>query len=335
MKTRPDALIVMDAGQLDNVFPSSVRSRVAACAELLAPPMSAAQLTASPGLLREAEVLLTGWGVPRMDASFLASAPKLRAVFHAAGSVRSFVTDAVWDRDLTVTSAASANAVPVAQFCLAQIILLLKQADAKRRTYRPGGGRIDALRAEVRGVMDARVGLVSYGLIARLVREHVRGLGLPVAVYDPFLTTTQAEEHGVAVVDLDTLFATCEVVSVHTPLLPETRGLIRGAHLRSMSPGAGFVNTARGAVVNEPELCDALADRPDITAVLDVTSPEPPLADSPLWSLPNVVLTPHLAGAQGRECRRLGEHALAQMLAYVDGGLIEGRVTRESLVRMA
>lgn len=331
------ALIVMSPDSLGNVYPPELCDRIAKRVTLLAPPISAGALVdaTNTNLLGDVEVLLTGWGVPRMDAKFLAAAPNLRAVFHGAGSVRSFVTDAVWERELVVTSAAAANAVPVAQFCQAQVFLLLKRAYALSRAYRGFTGNHGTLREGLNGAVGTRVGLISFGLIGRLVCEMLRPHGIEIVVYDPYLPEDDATTHGVERVDLETLFVTSDVVSLHTPLLDETRGMIRGKHFRAMRSGAGFINTARGAVVNEEEMCAVLAERPDLTAVLDVTYPEPPLADSPLWSLPNAVVTPHVAGALGRECGRLGEHAVTQMVAYLEGRPMEGLVTRASFARMA
>jgi phosphoglycerate dehydrogenase-like enzyme len=125
------------------------------------------------------------------------------------------------------------------------------------------------------------------------------------------------------------------VVSLHTPWLPETEGLIRGSHLASMKRGAAFVNTSRGAVVREAEMVSVLKDRPDITAVLDVTHPEPPEPDSLLYDLPNVVLTPHIAGSQGDECRRMGRLIVGELRRYVAGEPLEHEITRERAAMMA
>ena len=107
--------------------------------------------------------------------------------------------------------------------------------------------------------------------------------------------------------------------SLHSPLNDQTVGMVRGEHLLAMKPYTTFINTARADIVNQEEMLDILMDRPDLTALLDVASPEPPLEDSPLYSLKNVVLTPHIAGSMGLECRRLGDHAIAEFKRYVNG----------------
>ena len=134
---------------------------------------------------------------------------------------------------------------------------------------------------------------------------------------------------------LEELFCTCDVVSLHTPNLPQTRGMITGGLLRSMKPGATFVNTARGAVVREAEMVEVLRERPDLWALLDVTDPEPPVEGSPLYSLPNVLLTPHIAGSLGPECRRMGRYMVDELRRYLAGEKLRWQVTKESVERMA
>lgn len=257
--------------------------------------------------LRDTEVIFSGWGAPRMDEEFLRALPKLRAVFYAGGSVRYFVTDALWGRGVSVTTAQAINAIPVAEFTVAAILLGLKRVWHYARVTRET--RNFPAERPMPAAFGAVVGLVSYGTIARLVRERLRSLEVEVVVYDPFLGEEEAQREGMRKVELDELFTISDAVSVHTPQLPETVGLVRGAHIARMRPGTFFLNTARGAVVNEPEMVDVLRRRPDLQAFLDVTSPEPPAADSPLYTLPNVVLTPHIAGSVDRECLRMG-HAM-------------------------
>lgn len=255
-------------------------------------------------VLAETDVLFSGWGSPVMDEKFLLAAPRLQAVFYAGGSVRYFTTDAFWRRSIRITAASAFNAIPVAEYTASVILLGLKRfwhyahVTREQRTFKNGG--------PVVGAHGAVVGLISYGRVARLVRERLQASDVKVLVYDPLLSPADAEREQIELVSLDRLFSLADAVSLHTPLLRETVGLIRGRHLQQLKPGAIFINTARGEIVNEPEMIACLRARPDLQAVLDVTAPEPPLPDSPLYTLPNVVLTPHIAGSLGHECRRMG-----------------------------
>jgi len=156
------------------------------------------------------------------------------------------------------------------------------------------------------GAYCSTVGLLSLSRTGRLVAEHLRRLDVHMIAYDPLVTAAEGKALGVRITSLDEVFAQSDVVSCHTPLLPETTHLLRQQHFDCMKTGATFINTARGPIVNETEMLHVLAGRPDLFAVLDVTDPEPPAANSLLFTLPNVIITPHIAGSLGAECQRLG-----------------------------
>ena len=282
---------------------------------------------AAPEALAEAEVALGTWGMPVLDAAFLAAAPRLRAILYGAGSVRAFVTDALWDRGVRVTSAAEVNAACVAEYTLAAILFSLKHGWRLAAAMRQGGPGPD--KHAVPGASGSVVGLVSLGAIGRLVRRRLRPFDLRVLAFDPFVGPAEADRLGVDRCGLDELFRRSDVVSVHTPLLDATRGLITGELLAAMRPGATLINTARGAVVREQELIAVLRSRPDLQAVLDVTDPEPPAPDSPLRTLPNVVLTPHIAGCVGPERRRLGRAMIGELRRLLADRPLRWEVTRE------
>jgi phosphoglycerate dehydrogenase-like enzyme len=268
-------------------------------------------------VLAEAEVILSGWGAPAMDGGFLAATPNLRVVLYGAGSIRRVATPAFWERGLRITSAYAANAVPVSEYALTVILFSLKRGwhfafSAQREKALPRQGQVP-------GAYGSTVGLVSLGMVGRLVRERLRPFDLRVVANDPFVTPEEAHVLGVDLMSLEDLFASSDVVSLHVPLLPETEGMILGSHLASMKRNATLINTSRGAVVREAEMVEVLGERPDLWAVLDVTHPEPPEPDSRLFDLPNVVLTPHIAGSLGNECRRMGRLVVDELRRYVAG----------------
>lgn len=302
-------------------------------AEVYGPPEreAVARLGAvlDPAALAQAEIALGTWGMPLIDEGFLAGAPRLRAVLYGAGSVRAFVTDALWDRGIRVSSAAAANAVPVADYAVSVILLSLKHF--WRHLRRAGAGSKD----DVPGTFRSTVGLISLGEVGRLVLERLKAHQLRVVAFDPTLSAERAALLGVELVAIDELFRTADVVSCHAPLLDATRGMIGQELLAAMKPGATFVNTSRGAVVREPELIEVLLGRPDLYAVLDVTHPEPPAPESPLWTAPNVLLTPHIAGALGPERRRLGAAMVDELGRLLAGDPLRWEVTRETLALRA
>lgn len=283
--------------------------------------------------LSQTDVLFSGWGAPVMSEELLQTMPRLKAVFYAGGSVRYFTTDAFWQRRIRITAVPALNAIPVAEYTVSVILLGLKRfwhyarQTRELRHFRNGG--------PVTGAHGATVGLISYGCVARLVRQRLLASDLKVIVYDPFLTEAEASHENVQLASLEEVFATADAVSLHTPLLDETNRLIRGSHFERMKPGAIFVNTARGEIVDEPEMIAALRKRPDLQAVLDVTSPEPPADNSPLYSLPNVVLTPHIAGSLGNECRRLGNAMVDEFERYLRNEPLLWELTSEKAAVMA
>lgn len=285
-------------------------------------------------LVGEVDFILSGWKSPIYDADFLAAAPRLRGVFYAAGSIRYCVTDAFWARNIPITSAYAANAVPVAEYTVSVALLSLKQFWSRSVLARRGLGWGDHTRP-IPGAFRAVIGLVSYGMIARKVVELLSAFDVTVIVYCPYLDEASAALGGVERVSMEELFRRSDVVSIHTPVLPETRGFIDGRLVRSMKPSATLINTSRGVILNQVSVIEALRDRPDITAILDVTDPEPPTAEDPLFRLPNVVVTPHIAGSHGSECQRLGSYMVDELRRFLSGEPLRWRITREMAMRMA
>jgi len=316
---RPPAALILAPYALDLAYGGPVLDRLRAAVDLRTTVAPAETWREHRVALAEVEVLFSSWGMPPLDTELLDALPKLRAIFYAAGSVRSFVTDTMWKRGIRLTAAAAQNAIPVAEYATAALILGLKHFwHYPRGLYNAHSPHLEKPPAPT--PYGSTVGLISYGKIARLVRERLRSYELSVTVYDPFLSSEDAQREAVLKVDsLDALFATADAVSLHAPQLPETLGMIQARHFECMRPGAFFLNTARGQLIDEPAMIDVFRRRPDLSAVLDVTAPEPPAPDSPLFTLPNIILTPHLAGSVGPECQRMGNAMIDEFLRYHTG----------------
>ncbi|MFE9696650.1 hydroxyacid dehydrogenase [Streptomyces sp. NPDC006270] len=269
--------------------------------------------------LREAEVLFTGWGCPLLGPAALSAMPRLRAVVHAAGSVKHHITQGVWDRGIVVSTAATANAFPVAEYTVAAILFANKRVLESARVYREKRSRVNLFdRFPDVGNYRRTVGIVGASRIGRRVVELLRPYDLRVLVHDPYLDEAAARVLGVERSDLDALVAESDVVSVHAPALPETRHLLDGPALALMRDGATLVNTARGSLVDTDALVRELVTG-RLNAVLDHTEPEVLPPDSPLYDLPNVLLTPHIAGSQGGELHRLADAAVDELERYAQG----------------
>ncbi|MFI6602116.1 hydroxyacid dehydrogenase [Nonomuraea sp. NPDC050536] len=303
-------LVAMAAGVAERLMTSEIERRLAEIADVQGRVAGFAGVD-----LSQTEVLFTSWGCPPVTAEVLAGAPRLKAIVHAAGSVKGHVTQACWERGIAVSSAASANAEPVAEFTLAAILFANKRVLDIARLYREQGGPLD-WDARFPGFGNYRrvVGIVGASRIGRRVIELLRPFDLEVLVSDPYLR----EDLGVAQVGLDELVAHSDVVSVHAPDLPETRHLLSRRRLAAMRDGATVINTARAALVDQEALTAEVASG-RLYAVLDHTEPEFLPADSPLHDLPNALVTPHIAGSLGGELARMADLALDELDRYRRG----------------
>lgn len=329
---KPRALFALPASMYEVIYAGHPRALLDQQVEVIGGPMEREDLVAFPRL-GEVEFLFMGWGSPRLDTALLNALPRLRAVFYGAGSIRSIVTDEFWARGLPICSAYAANAIPVAEYAHAAILLSLKQVWYYERTAQRT--RRWPKFIHTAGAYRSTVGLVSLGAIGRLVAERLRTSDLEVVAYDPYVKPELAQALGVRMVSLEELFQISDVVSLHTPALKETEGMITGALLRHMKEHATLLNTARGALIREDELIATLKARTDLTAVLDITYPEPAAEGSPLYELPNVVLTPHIAGSMGNECKRMGSFMSEEVARLLAGQPLRWQVTRAQFERMA
>jgi phosphoglycerate dehydrogenase-like enzyme len=266
--------------------------------------------------LARADVLFTGWETPQLTAEVLHHAPRLRRVIHVGGYADGLFPDG--KNGILTSDVGAVNSVPVAEYSLAMILLANKDTFRAQQLYRERRAHIDReVEFEVSGNYRRTVGVVSASRTGRLLLELLRPFpALHVLLYDPYVTQDEAAKLGVEPVPLKELMSRSDVVTLQTPLLPETEGLIDAALLARMPDGATLINTARGAIV-EPEALERELVSGRISAVLDVTEPEPLPASSPLYDLPNVLLTPHIAGSMGTELRRMGDMAAADLVRYV------------------
>jgi phosphoglycerate dehydrogenase-like enzyme len=285
--------------------------------------------------LKDVEIVMSSWGTPVIDAAFLEAAPNLRAYFYAAGSVRHFTTPAFWARKVTLSSAYATNAQPVAEYTLGVILLSLKRFWSFTQSVRAETDPWADHNRVVPGAYKSTVGLISCGMIGRRVIQLLKPFDVRCVVYDPYVNKSEMNELGVEVCSLDEIFERSDIVSIHTPLLPETQGMISGRMVEAMKPGATLINTARAGVIRQDEIAEVLSRRTDLTAVLDVLIAEPPPRGTALVQLPNVWVTPHIAGSLGPECRRLGRTMVEELSRYLAGQPLHWQITEEFAARLA
>ncbi len=325
-------IFILDPFTLDLIYSPEQQAFIKDSVEISEKTHTAESIYDSLEDLSQVEMIFSGWGAPVFKKELLDAAPQLEIVFYGAGSIRGIVTDDFWLKGIRITSAWGANAVPVVEFTLAQIILCLKKAYIHARQLKE---LKTWERLDVAGTYQSTVGIISLGMIGQLLVEKLKTFDMRILAYDPILDPKKGQKMGVEMVSLEDIFEKSDVVSLHTPWLPETEGMIQARHFCLMKPGAAFINTARGAVVDEPQMIQVLEERPDLFAVLDVTYPEPPEPNSKLFLLPNVFLTPHIAGSMGRECWRMGQVMVDELERYLDERPLLFEITQERAKNLA
>ncbi len=290
----------------------------------------------SPDLFKDTEYIFSTWGMPVFCENEIERCfPNLKCVFYAAGTVQGFAKPFL-NCGVKVFSAWAANAVPVAEYTVAQIILANKGFYLTSRTFKENGHKGAREKAgNYRGNYGTSVGIIGAGMIGKLVIKMLKAYKLNVKVFDPFLPDEALAELGAEKVSLQEIFSTCMVVSNHLANNEQTKNMFDYNLFSLLSEYATFLNTGRGAQVVEADLIRLLEERPDITAILDVTSPEPPLEESKFYTLKNCILTPHIAGSCGDEVHRLAEYIIEEYKNYKQNKPCKYEVTKQMLETMA
>lgn len=295
------------------------------------------EIVSSGKPLDDVEFIFSTWGMQKFSEDEIAYYfPGLRALFYGAGSVKSFA-EPFLKRGVEVISAYAANGITVAEFTVAEILLATKGFFYIADKCRENNWTEARIRAcECPGNYKTKIGIIGAGMIGKCVIRLLGSYVFDILVCDPYLPDATARELGVKKASLEEIFRECTVVSNHLPDLDSTKQIIRRHHFDSMQKNAVFINTGRSAQLIESELIDALRERPDITALLDVLDNEPPKPDSPLLELPNAVLTPHMAGAIAKnERQRLGDLIVEEFDRYMRGEHSPYSITLEMLKIMA
>lgn len=331
---KPKAIYVSAPDVIDRVYGKDTKEKLAGKLDFIPGYFGADDIKS--GDFSDVEYIFSSWGMAVLTEDEIRKyLPSLKAVFYAAGTVQYFARPFL-NLGIKVFSAWAANAVPVAEYTCAQIILANK-GFFKSFPLAGAGKRSEAC-AEFEhfpGNYGAKVGIIGAGMIGRLVIQMLKERALKIEVFDPFLPDECAEALGVEKVSLERLFSECNVVSNHLANNEQTKNMLGGKLFEAMLPYSTFLNTGRGAQVVESELIEVLKKRPDITAILDVTDPEPPEADSGFYSLPNCILTPHIAGSSGEEVKRMAVYMLEEFEKYTSAKETKYEVTLKMLETMA
>jgi phosphoglycerate dehydrogenase-like enzyme len=322
-----------DPAQIERVYAHGRKEKLAAEVELYPKIISANTFGEHAHALRDVEYIFSTWGMPALSEEQVGQMPALKAVFYAAGSVQGFARPFL-NKSVLVISSWAANAVPVAQFVTAQVLLAVKGYFTAERLCRTPEGR-KTFTNHYPGIFGNTIALLGAGMVGTKTIEYLKPFGFNILVFDPYLSPARAANLDVTPVSLKEAFEHGFVVSNHIANLPETRGLLTQSLFESMQPYATFINSGRGATVDEPAMLDVLSRRPDLTALLDVTDPEPPSTDSRIYQMENVLLSPHIAGSLGMEVLRQADFVIEEFRRLRKGEPLRYSVTLEMLKTMA
>lgn len=301
----------------------------------LAEKSAVKDLAACANKLQDCRYAFSTWGMPVYSEEEIRKyLPSLKAVFYAAGAVKSFAAPFL-NAGVRIFSARDANALPVIEMAVSQILLANKGfyflSGLAKTDYRKAVKE----RESFKGNYGAEVGLVGLGTISRGVAERLKSHDVKVYMYSTYATDEEIAAAGAIPLALDEMFARCDVISNHLADTPDTVKIMGKKQFGLMKPYSTFINTGRGAQVDECALREKLIADPTVTAVLDVTYPEPPDFSNGLFSLPNTVLTPHSAGSSGQEVHRMAEYMVRECENFASGGETKYEITKEMLSKMA
>lgn len=285
--------------------------------------------------LQDTDVIFSTWGMPKLtEDEIKEKLPSLKAIFYGAGTVKYFAQPYL-NCGVQIFSAWQANAIPVIETCLAQILLANKGffhlAPLTKENYKAAA----AENKYFPGNYATKVGLIGLGAIGMGVLEKLKQYDLKIYVYSSKVTKENQAQWGVKAATLEEIFSQCNVISNHLANVPATVGVLNEKLFSLMQPRTTFINTGRGAQVDEQALIQKLQADPSIVAILDVTYPEPPVKNSPLYTLPNVILTPHSAGSSGNEVRRMAQYMIDESHRWINGEACFYEVKQEMLPTMA
>ena len=267
--------------------------------------------------LTDFDAVITGWGHPMLDKDVLENNERLKLIVHTGGTVGNLIDSYAYEKGIRVFSGNKLYAESVAEGTIAYILMALRRIPDYIESLREGGWRTEADIWE--GLLDKTIGIVGLGTISRIVIQMLQPFRVKIKVFSHYeIEPDFIEKQGIEVATLEEIFTTCDVISIHSALNEENRGLIGKRHFEMMKDGSLFLNTARGAVIDEEALIEEL-EKKRFRAVLDVYGNEPLAADSKLRTLKNVYCIPHMAGPTLDRRMRITKALIDEMRRFFNG----------------
>ncbi|HWG21326.1 MAG TPA: phosphoglycerate dehydrogenase [Terracidiphilus sp.] len=277
--------------------------------------------------LKDADALVVRSAV-QVDDSLMEQAPKLRVIGRAGVGVDNIDAEAATRRGIVVMNTPGANAVAVAELTIGLMLALARKVPAANSSMHAGKWEKKSLQgAELKG---KTLGILGLGRVGLEVAKRARGFGLEIVGSDPFVSAAVARENGIRLVPLEELIAASDYITLHVGLTPQTTGIVNAKTLAAMKKGVRIINCARGELVDDAALVDALKSGQVGGAALDVFTVEPP-TDSPYAQFENAILTPHIAGSTAEAQEAVGIQIARQVREYLKLGVVQNAVNLPSL----
>lgn len=281
---------------------------------------------------KDADAIMTGWGHSKLDVAALENTA-IKLIVHTGGSVGSLVTQEVYDEGIKVISGNNLYADSVAEGVLAYMFTALRSIPDYVNSIRNGGWWLKGVNY-TEGLLEQNVGIIGMGAISRRVIKHLQAFHVNLKVYSSYpIEENFLKENNAVRASLEEIFATCKIVSLHSAMNEKTRGMIGKEHFDLLQDGALFVNTARGRIVKEEEMIEALKEN-RFKAILDVYYQEPLAEDSELRKLPNVYCMPHMAGPTLDRRPVITKHLADDMVRFFKGESLQLEISKEYAARM-
>lgn len=324
----PRIAVLPPSGMRNQIFAAKHLEQLARMGEVVCNELGASDPESIKTVIEGADIAITSWGTPSLTTAILDAAPQLKAIIHAAGTVKPIVTPELWSRGIRVSSANGPLGKGVAETALGLTIASLKNMWKIAKETEQGGWSEEKKR--VRELYDVTVGVIGGGKAGKHYIKLLQNFDVDVLLADPFVSAEQAAEIGVDKVELEELLRRSDVVSIHAPSLPSTYKMINRERLALMKNDAILINTARGSIIDEDALVAELRTE-RIFACIDVTDPEPPAPDHPFRTLRNCVLTSHIAGSVTNGLYRIGKFAVEEVERLQNGQRMDGEVEEQDM----
>ncbi|MDW7656494.1 MAG: hydroxyacid dehydrogenase [Bacillota bacterium] len=284
-------------------------------------------------VIRDADIAVTSWGNGPLTADILDCAPNLKLVAHAAGSVKPIVSDALFDRSIPLISSAVVLSSGVSETALGFTISAAKNFYQLNQMIHEGGWKHD--NHTITELFEINIGVIGCGYAGKHYIELLQCFDVTILAYDPYLDAEKIRSMGAEKADLDRILRESDIISLHAPSIPATRHMINAETLAMMKDDVILINTARGSLIDEKALYEHMKSGKIKYTCIDVTDPEPPAADHPLRSLPNCIMTPHLAGQANNGKGRIGVHVYEEIQRLLNQEPLVSQVTRDMLATIA